>query len=103
MMAHHSAPGPVYRPLSPETLDVLRSAVVSHWQNADTNDDALRAALARVATEAREKSLRVEEVIVAFKALWSAIPELASTPARSDDAQLRERLVTMCIKAYYGE
>lgn len=102
MMARESHPEPVHRPLSEETLHELRIAIAGHTRNAPDADDALRTALARVTAEARARSLRVEEVIVAFKKMWSTMPELSGGPTRADEIAVRERLVTMCIKAYYS-
>ena len=43
-----------------------------------------------------------EELILAFKALYDALPEPMSAAARAEQMRLRERLVTACINAYYG-
>ena len=102
MMAYDSRPAPEPRALTDDTLAVLRSAVVAAWSSPDAADAELQAALGRMVDEARTRALRAEEVIVAFKALLAGIPELNATARRLEAARLRERLITLCIKAYYA-
>jgi ethanolamine ammonia-lyase large subunit len=99
MMANESREGPVYRRLSNEAVSDLRAALLQHWGNP-ASEDQLRKALDRVAAEAREKEMRAEELIIAFKELWDELPH-AQGIGRADEARLRERLITMSIKAYY--
>jgi len=101
MMAHDSRLTPELRPLSPETLATLRSAVVRLWQDREANEDELHAALAAVAAEAHARALRAEEVIVSFKALLADLPEIHAGPRRIESTRFQEHLVTLCIKAYY--
>ena len=52
--------------------------------------------------EAQSRALRAEEVLVAFKELLGAIPELAAPERRLEAVHFRERLITECIRAYYA-
>lgn len=102
MMAPDSRYLPEPRPLSDETLAVLREAVAGHLQHVSDPDGGLERAVAAVVREARERAMRPEELIVAFKSLYSSLPEPSTTSARAEQVRLREQLVTACIRAYYG-
>lgn len=101
MMAHDSS-APTPRVLSPSTTAALRSAVLGHLRRDVEDDHALGRAVALVVAEAREREMRAEDLILAFKALYDALPEPSSAAARAEQMRLRERLVTACINAYYG-
>ena len=100
MMAPDSRSTPEPRMLAHDTMAVLRAAVIRLWEDRGSEDE-LRDALAVVAREARTRSLRAEEVIKAFKSLLGALPELHSGARRMESVAFQERLVTLCIKAYY--
>jgi hypothetical protein len=100
MMAPDSRSTPEPRMLADDTMAVLRAAVIRLWEDRGS-DDELRDALALLAREARARSLRAEEVIKAFKSLLGALPELHTGARRMEAVAFQERLVTLCIKAYY--
>lgn len=102
MMAHDSRFSPEPRPLSNQTLALLQAAVVEHIERSPSTDDGLQRAVAAVVNEARERSMRPEELIVAFKALYATLPDPRTSAARSEQLRLREQLVTACIRAYYA-
>ena len=102
MMAHDSPPLPEHRPLSDETVAALRAAVLQLWERPADGDAALHAAFARMADEARARSLRAEEVVVAFKEILAGLPALQRGGRRLEAGRFREQLVTHCIKAYYA-
>jgi hypothetical protein len=87
--------------LSAETLQVLRAAVAKHARGV-AHDDELRHALRLLAQEAQSRRLRAEELIIALKALWRALPEVQEATDRSEQTALLGRLVSMCIEEYYG-
>ncbi len=62
---------------------------------------ALTRALDHTVAEARERALRAEEVIVAFKELLASLPALNAPERRLEATHFRERLITECIRAYY--
>jgi hypothetical protein len=103
MMAFDSRSTPEPRSLSDGTLAAMRDAVLRVWNDPDGADPVLQVALAQVVDEARRRTLRAEEVIVSFKSLLASVPELNSPVRRLEGARLRERLITLCIKAYYSE
>jgi hypothetical protein len=101
MMAHDPRLTPEPRPLSDDTLAALRAAILRLWHVRDVEEDELRGALALMADEAHTRALRAEEVIVSLKSLLAELPELSTGPRRMESTRFQERLVTMCIKAYY--
>ena len=74
---------------------------MQHLQRGGDGDATLGRAVATVVAEAREREMRPEQLILAFKGLYDALPEPATAVARAEQMQLRERLVTACIRAYY--
>ena len=114
MMAFDPRMTPEPRTMSDTTRDALTAAVVRLWNDPagwrrvgrDSRrvelDDALVAAVDRMVREAQARALRAEEVVVAFKSLLGALPELAAPERRLEAAHFRERLVTECIRAYYA-
>ena len=90
---------PESRPLSEPTLEQLRRAIQERRQSPAAGDATLHTALHTVASEARERSLRPEELIVALKQVVDEAP--GSRSSSSEERRLREWIVTTCIKAYY--
>jgi hypothetical protein len=89
--------------LSDTTTNALRTAVLGHLRRNPDGDSALGQAVALVVAEARERDMRAEDLILAFKALYDALPEPHSAAVRAEQMRLRERLVTACINAYYRD
>ena len=102
MMAHDSRFSPEPRPLSDETLQVLRTAVLAHLERKPDPERGLEQAVAAVVDEARKRSMRPEELIIAFKALYATLPDPPTTAARAEQLRLREQIITACIRAFYG-
>jgi hypothetical protein len=97
-----NAPNPLMpepRPLSESTLEHVRRAIQERRQSPAAGDGALHAALQVVAAEARERSLRPEELIVTLK---HVVDEASGSQSGSgDERRLREWIVTTCIRAYF--
>ena len=97
-----NAPNPLMpesRPLSEPTLEQLRRAIQERRHSPNAGEAALHSALHVVAAEARERSLRPEELIVALKQAMDEVP--GSRSSSSDERRLREWIVTTCIRAFY--
>src|SRR5918912_65055 len=88
--------------LSTETLQILRAAIAKHARG-EAHDDELRRALSLLAHEAQVRHLRAEELIIALKSLWRALPEVQQSSNRTEQNLLLGRLVSLCIEAYYGQ
>jgi hypothetical protein len=97
-----NAPNPLTpdpRPLSAQTVEQLRQAILNRRQSPALGDDALRRALEAVAAEARQRDLRPEELIVTLKQIVDEAP--GARLISGDDRRLREWIVSTCIRAYF--
>ena len=97
-----NAPNPLMpepRPLSESTLEQVRRALEERRLSPAVGDDALHASLQAVAGEARERSIRPEELIVRLKQLIDEAP--GNRAGSGEDRRLRESMVTTCIRAYF--
>lgn len=102
MNAPDSLPPPEPRSLSPSTLARLRTVIEQRATDPRGQDGELRDALLAAAEEARERSLRPEELIIALKSLLEDISLAQPGWSGHDQHQFREWLVTTSIRAYYG-
>jgi hypothetical protein len=100
MMAHDSTSDP--GALGAETIDAVRSALTQYVAAPD-DSEPLRRALHTMAAEAHEKSIMAEQLLVVLKDVWYSVPVVG--PARDPVEQVRllQRVVTICIKEYYGD
>ena len=81
----------------------LRTALTEQLKKPDAPTTELSALLRKIGREAREKEIRPEQLIVIFKQLWNSLAE-SLRPQNSDQYErVRQRLVTLCIQAYYSE
>ena len=90
---------PEPRSLSEPTLEQLRRAIHDRRESSAAGDSALHAALQAVAVEARERSLRPEELLVTLKHVIDECP--GSRSGSGEVRRLREWIVTTCIRAYF--
>ena len=89
--------------LSPETQSHLREALSQWIGNDGSGDSTLAPALHAVASEARDRGLRAEEVLVILKTTWFEMGGGAGVATLHGSGTRRlDELVTACIKAYYG-
>jgi hypothetical protein len=99
MMAHDSTP---HRPqLSAASVEALRSALQECLASA-AETAALRPALRSIALEAREKQMRAEHLLVLLKDIWFSLPQFGGTEGGEVHNRLLQRVVTLCIREYYG-
>ena len=98
MMALDSTP-PDRGRFSHETLSDLERALGAFARGED--DASVGAVLTRLSVEARERAIPPEEVLVALKATWHALPMASTRAAGEEQTRQLQRVVTMCIKAYY--
>ena len=99
MMAYDSSQTPPSR-LEPATIEAVRVALREHLVSGSSA--ALQACLLVMASEAREKSIPAEQVLIALKAVWNMLPEVRAMTNSNEQVRLLQRVVTMCIKAYYS-
>src|SRR5688572_19973013 len=64
-------------------------------------DERLRDAMRQLCADARQVSVRPEDLIILFKARWREQTE-CRTLAREEGNAALEHIITMCIEEYYG-
>ena len=82
-----------------ELQGALGAFVRSGGSPAD--EEAVCVALRRLASEAHARQLHGEHLLVAFKRVWSEMPEVRAFREAGERQRLLDRLVTLCIDAYY--
>ena len=81
----------------------MRTALTEQLKRPDGPTPELATLFRKIAREAREQNVPPEELLVIFKKLWSSLAE-ALRPQNADQYErIRQRLVTLCIQAYYAE
>lgn len=99
---HSIGDAPLTLGLSPARVLELRAALGGHARGQRPPGAALRALLREASHAARTRGLPAERLLVDFKLLWYALPEVrVLRPAQQQE--LLGELVTHCIRAYYGE
>ena len=106
MVPQDSRQPPPTLALSPETTEALRAAIAEHWRAIAGAQERLGDTLSSAVSEARDKGLHPEEVIVALKRIEDGVlarPEGLRTDDPDVRRRFREWLVTSCLRAYFGE
>jgi hypothetical protein len=89
--------------LSENTIKELRTALTEQFKSPDGPTPELSALLRKVGREAHDQDIDPEQLIITFKQLWNSLAE-SLRPQNADQYELvRQRLVTLCIRAYYAE
>jgi len=86
----------------PQTASAVREALIAHLQ-ANAPAEEVRVVLSQLAREARQHHVPPERLIVLFKDIWRSLPTVQDASTRQDNAQLLERMITLCIREYYAE
>lgn len=86
--------------LSSGTREVLERALATYARDGKDDGEIARA-LGAVSAEARERAIPPEEVLVELKSLWSTLPAVTTRGVVGEETRMLQRIVTMCIKAYY--
>ena len=101
MVPDRRLPGDDSRAFSPDVESALEAAMLEEWRD-DEPPAALRAALRAAAHDARQRLLRAEEMLVAFKAI-----EMRTSAQRGHRAgwaaEDRLRIMRALIDAYYRD
>lgn len=87
--------------LDPATLAELRTAL-SRSLASGSHGDELRDLLRRLALQARERGLQAEQLLLALKEVWYALPEMSGRPGTELQTQLLQQLIARCIQEYYA-
>lgn len=75
--------------------------LASHVEHPDTADPELARVLRQIVTEARNRHIRAEQLVVILKNVWDSLPDARFAIDREAQTHVRQRLITLCIKAYY--
>jgi hypothetical protein len=100
MMAHDSSHTPPSR-LDDETVAAVRDALRTYLSRSP-DPAALQRALVRMSTEARDRAILPEQLLVVLKDVWGTMPEVRAMTDSAEQVRLLQRVVTMCIKEYYS-
>ena len=102
IMSSSPLSGDVATILSPEATLALSDAFRRHLSDpSDASGTEVRAALGKVCSEARRQQIPAERLLVAFKGIWSTLPEVRRLPPHEAADEVRD-LVTLCIESYYA-
>ena len=85
---------------SRESLELLRTALSGYLATRD--EKPVCEALGVLAREAQARKLYAERMLVAFKRVWSDMAEVQAVPSEKERKRLLDRLVKLCIDAYYA-
>jgi hypothetical protein len=99
-MAHDSGQTPPNR-LDDESIDAVRVALRAYLHDSEESG-TLQPALLALASQARDRDMLPEHLLVLLKDVWSGLPEVRSMSDSREQIRLLQRVVTMCIKEYYG-
>jgi hypothetical protein len=81
----------------------LRTALTEQFRRPEGPTPELAVLLKRIGQEAHENDVRPEELIVIFKEMWNSLAESLRPQNADQYERVRQRLVTLCIQAYYAE
>ena len=86
--------------LEGDTVEALRTALAAAVDRG-SHATELRDLLCRTASEARQKGIQPEHLLIALKDIWYTLPNIAS--ATSDvEHTLLQQLISRCIEEYYS-
>lgn len=94
--------GPASGGLSSATVARLRTVLAAHMEHPDDADPELARVLRQIVTEARNRHIRAEHLIVILKNVWEGLPDARFAIDREAQMHVRQRLITLCIKSYYA-
>lgn len=98
MMAFDRTPTPR---LETATLDSLR-AVMDRALRRGNHGNELQDVLSRAASEARDKAIPPEQLLIIMKELWHSLPEIRATDT-DRQTELLQELISRCIERYYDK
>jgi hypothetical protein len=99
MMAHDSTSNDPM--LEPDTLAALDEAL-GRFLREGGSVEPLEPALRQIATEARQKRMRAEQLLIVLKDAWYALPGIGHAHDDAERNAMLQRVVTACIRCYYA-
>jgi len=92
---------PPDRPLNRSILEHIRGLLVTYSESSAHDPEGLRDALRQLADDARDKGVPPEHLLTALKDIWRTLPQMQRRITPGDEAQLLQRVVSICIAEYY--
>ena len=92
---------PPARLMSLSTAALLRRTLNAH-RHGWVLESRLRRLARMVSEDARRSGLAAEQMLVAFKEEWDALPESRQIRDGKACADLRSRIITLCIGEFYA-
>jgi hypothetical protein len=86
---------------SAETLELVRVALTQYLAGKMRDEQEVCDALAVLAKEAHERQLQAEEMLIAFKRIWYAMPYVTPIANRAEQQRVLDRLIRLCIDVFY--
>jgi hypothetical protein len=86
--------------LDPATVAELKAELTRSLATG-THGDELKGLLRTLASQARERGLHAEQLLLALKEVWYGLPELSGRPSDAQ-TQLLQQLIARCIQEYYS-
>jgi hypothetical protein len=87
--------------LDPATVNELRDALARSIA-IGSHDESLKDVLTRAATDARQKGMLAEQLLIALKDIWRGMPEIAGQSGDETQTRLLQQLIARCIHEYYA-
>lgn len=104
MVPQRNTPDEPTRAFSAEVERALTSALRSlATGEADSSSESVRKAVVAAGREARERSLRPEELVVAFKRIEDAVVRVLDPRDHANHLAGRSRMMQLLLEAYYGD
>lgn len=104
MVPHRNTPDEPTRALSAEVERALISALRAVASGeADSSSEPVREAVTAAGQEARDRALRPEELVLAFKRIEDAATRSLDAREQANHVAARSRLMQALLEAYYRE
>jgi hypothetical protein len=99
MMAHDSTSNAPM--LDAATLASLESALQKFLRSGESIT-AVEPALRRIASEARQKGMQAEHLLIVLKDVWYGLAGIGDVQDNGEQNAMLQRVVSSCIRCYYS-
>jgi hypothetical protein len=104
MVPQHNTPDEPTHVFSPEVERALMGAFRAlATGEADSSSGHVREAVAAAGSEARERALRPEQLVIAFKRIEKTMAGALDSRQQSNHMAARSRVMQLLLEAYYGD
>ena len=87
--------------LEPKTVEAIRVVLARSVARGSHNDE-LKDLLCTAASEAREKGILAERLLIVLKDVWYSLPSVAGAKSSAAENKLLQELISRCIHEYYA-